>query len=77
MVTYQDLRDWISTNKGEETAQLLDYYTPEEDRGYGYGSLSMLLLGLFVFKDTAEGHDFWNSIYMELRESDYSDSSDD
>lgn len=77
MANYNDLRYWIATNKGEEVAKLLDYYAPEEFRGCGDRSLSNLLLGLFVFRYTAEGLDFWYSIYLELIESDYLESSDD
>lgn len=66
MVTYNDLRDWIAANKGEEVALLLDRNVVSETIRDKDVSLSEKLLGSFIFCASPEGDEFWYDIYDEL-----------
>lgn len=68
MVTYQDLRDWIATNKGEEVAKLLDNSYDECLKSEPDVTLSRVLITGFKFSESDEGHVFWWEILQRLRE---------
>jgi len=68
MVTYQDLRNWIATNKGEEAALLLDKTTYEFIKQEADTCLSEMLSESFIFRLSPEGERLWRKICDELAE---------
>jgi len=64
MTKEKTIREWLEELPDGYRERAIKNYDPDHDDSYIINSLWSAIVITFVWRDTPEGYDFWNAVYI-------------